>query len=104
MENLQPLDVLKKKVAEIPLPKFEIYQFEKARPYFENLVKQLIPYIRRHEYNLIIGDDVSNRLPTLVLGGLLKEIYQEDKVRPPQILFFAAGITGGDIVKKRKKN
>lgn len=77
--------------AEIQPPEFEIEEFERAKPCFENLVKQLIPAVKNHEYNLIIGDDVSGRLPTLVVGGLIKEIYRREKIDIPQILFFLGG-------------
>jgi len=87
-EKIEPK---KEKEPEIQRPKFEIEEFEEARESFENLTKELTPAIQRHEYNLIIGDDASGRIPTLVIGGLFKEVYKEDKIDPPQILFFAGG-------------
>jgi len=76
------------KEAEIHPPEFKLEEFEQSREEFESLVKQLAPAIKNHEYNIIVGDDASGRIPTLVLGGLMKEIYKKDKVIPPQILFF----------------
>lgn len=78
-----------RKKGEIKIPEFEIEEFEEARANFERLIKELTPAIKRHEYDLIIGDDVSGRLPTLVIGGLFKKIYKKDKISPPQILFLS---------------
>jgi adenine/guanine phosphoribosyltransferase-like PRPP-binding protein len=74
---------------EIPVPEFKLEEFEQSREELESLVKQLMPAIKNHEYNIIVGDDASGRIPTLILGGLMKEIYKKDNATPPQILFFA---------------
>ena len=88
----EKIDTKKIKQPEIQPPEFEIEEFEKARESFENLTKKLTPAIRRHEYNLIIGDDVSGRLPTRIVGDLLRKVYKEDKITVPEIRFFAGGL------------
>lgn len=85
------LEIIKPENREIQVPEFKLEEFEDSREEFEDLVKQLAPAIKNHEYNLVVGDDASGRVPTLVLGGLVKEIYKKDKVDPPQILFFIGG-------------
>jgi len=87
----EKIEQKKEKEAEIQPPEFEIKDFENSRKSFENLIKQLSPAIRNHEYNLLVGDDVSGRIPALILGGVMKDIYKREKIESPQILFF-----GGD--------
>lgn len=66
-------------------------EFEISRAAFEKLLKQLMPALKEHKYNIVIGDDASGRVPTLIFGGLIREINQQDKLEPPKVLFFAAG-------------
>lgn len=87
----EKIETKKEKKPEIQPPEFEIKEFEKARENFENLTEQLTPAIRNHEYNVVIGDDASGRIPALVISGLMKEVYKEDKVISPRILFLAGG-------------
>jgi len=89
MEKFEGEKLKKKKEAEIQSPEFELKEFEDTKEQFTNLIRQLTPAIHSQEYGLVIGDDASARLPTLVIGGLMKEIYNEDKKRSPQILFLA---------------
>lgn len=79
------------KEAEIQSPEFEIEEFEKARENFESLIKELTPAIRNHEYNVVVGDDASGRIPARVISGLMKEVYEEDEVHLPKIKFLAGG-------------
>lgn len=88
-ESEKKLNIKKDNEAEIQPPEFEIEEFEKARESFENLTKELVPALKDHKYDLIIGDDASGRIPTLVIGRLMKEIYREDKAKSPEILFLA---------------
>lgn len=87
-EKIEPK---KEKEVEIQSPKFEIEDFEATQEYFATLTKKLTPALKNHEYNIFIGDDAAGRLPTLVIGGLFKEAYKEDKMLPPKIYFFSAG-------------
>jgi len=95
----EKLEINKEKEAEIEAPEFNIVDFEATKYYFANLAKQLTSAIRNHEYNLVIGDDASGRIPTLVIGGLMKEVYREDKANPPHILF----LTGKSLLKKEEQ-
>lgn len=95
----------KKQETEIQPPKFEIEDFEDSREQFVSLVRQLTPAIDNHEYDLVIGDDASGRLLTLVIGGLIKEVYKKDKIESPKILFLAGGRrTSQDVETQREKN
>lgn len=87
-EKIEPKRIEK---PEIQPPEFNIEAFKESKKSFENLTKELLPAIRSHEYNVVVGDDISGRLPTLVIGGLLRKIYKNDMVPEPRVLFFAAG-------------
>lgn len=78
-------------------------EFESSRAAFEKLSKQLMPALKEHKYNIVIGDDASGRVPTLVLSGLIREINQQDKLKPPKVLFFAAGRRESERIKKKVK-
>jgi hypothetical protein len=56
---------------------------------FEHLVKELGPVI--HKYNTIVGDDVSGRLPTLVIAELTRKKRIQLGLLPPQVFFLNAG-------------
>lgn len=42
-------------------------------------------------YNVIIGDDVSGRIPTLILKGVIDNIYTNKEFTKPTVRFFAGG-------------
>lgn len=54
---------------------------------FCNLINKMKEDIKEHKFDIVIGEDRSGRIPALVVGGLLKLIYAEDKVESPKILF-----------------
>lgn len=70
------------------IPEFELEVFKKSIKNFENSITQLQDKIKNHEYSVVVGDDISGRLPALVIYGLLKRIYKKDGVDQPKILFF----------------
>lgn len=53
----------------------------------KNLMEKLRANIERGEYGLIIGDDASGRIPTLILGEVIKRISKLKSVRDPSIIF-----------------
>ncbi|MBU2564232.1 hypothetical protein KKA23_01495 [Patescibacteria group bacterium] len=89
MKNFEKIETQEK--AEINEPEFELKEFENSKEGFEVLLKKLVPNIKSHKYNLIIGDDTSGRIPTLVFHGLLKKIYKENSIEAPMINFFIGG-------------
>ena len=62
-----------------------------------------MPALKEHKYNIVIGDDASGRVPTLVLSGLIREINQQDNLEPPKVLFFAAGRRDSKRIEKKVK-
>lgn len=104
MKSFEQPRIKKEKEAEIEAPEFEMEDFEATKYHFANLAKQLTPAIYNHEYNLVMGDDASGRIPTLVIGGLMKEIYSEDKVKSPEILFLAGQGLATEGEKKELDN
>ncbi len=67
---------------------------------FEHLILQLGPTI--HEYDTIIGDDVSGRLPTLVIADLARKKRSQMELPSPQIFFINAGSNVTDFDKSQK--
>jgi len=63
---------------------------------FKLLINKLFFDIKNHKYNILIGDDVSGRIKTLIIGGLMKLIYLQDKTKPLDILFLAGSRMSGD--------
>lgn len=68
------------------------YVIEDLRAPTQNILKQLHNQIERGEYTIIIGDDTSGRIPTIIIGGVIKELYGERNFPSPLIRFIAGGI------------
>ena len=56
---------------------------------FEHLISELGPHM--HEYDTIVGDDVSGRLLTLVIADLAGRKRKQMGLPPPQVFFINAG-------------
>jgi len=74
----------------------EDFNFNDLRQPAENILNQLRESIERGEYGLIIGDDASGRLPTLLLSGVLKQIYRERNHKSLSVQFFAGDRSKAD--------
>ncbi len=61
-------------------------EFEKS---FNNLLPQLREQVEARKIKLLIGDDVSGRLPTLALSKALNELYDADQTKHPDVRFVA---------------
>jgi orotate phosphoribosyltransferase len=70
-------------------PKFETEAFQTTYKDFEKLIDKLKENIKNHKYDVVIGDDCSARLVTLVVSELIKKIYKKDGAIPPKTLFIA---------------
>jgi len=57
----------------------------------KKIIEQLQERIEKGEYGIIVGDDASGRVPTLILGGFLKRIYEVKKIPLPKIIFIPGG-------------
>lgn len=56
---------------------------------FENLARNLKQDL--HKYDTLIGDDISGRLPTLVIASLLRQKRKQMNLTPPKVFFINAG-------------
>lgn len=78
---------------ELELP-FKIDEYETSIGVIEDSILQLVVQLRdkfaRGEYYLIIGDDVTGRLPTLVVAGIAKKISKTAGVAFPNVRFIWA--------------
>ncbi|MEK7647285.1 MAG: hypothetical protein AAB378_02855 [Patescibacteria group bacterium] len=54
-------------------PKYNFGQIERLQKSAESLVQQLKEKIDGDEYDMLIGDDVSGRIPTLILRSVINE-------------------------------
>lgn len=56
---------------------------------FENLSRQLKPHLQ--SYNAIVGDDISGRLPTLIVARLANRKMTQAGLAKPSVYFINAG-------------
>ncbi len=83
-------------------------EIEAMREPIENLLEQLREKIDRGEYSLLIGDDVSARIPTLIFRKIFKELYKGLNEKTPETLFVAgsghdnAEISGEKLDNKKR--
>lgn len=64
---------------------------EDLRAPTQKILQQLHKKIEKGEYTIIMGDDTSGRIPTLIIGGVIKELYQENHFPAPLVRFIAGG-------------
>ncbi len=77
----------------------------------KEILRTLRPEIERGTYRVIIGDDASGRLPTLVLGQVIGAVYQKQGLEKPISRFIAGSTqlkekdkTSRDTKKEEVKN
>lgn len=70
----------------------------------EKLLFEIRSSIDRGEYAMIIGDDASGRIPTLIFDRILKSIYRKKGMKEPQTRFFAGSGSGtkGESIREQK--
>lgn len=61
----------------------------------EKIIEQLKADIDSGDIGLIIGDDISGRLPTLIIRGVISKLYQQSGEQSPKTIF----ITGDNTIK-----
>ncbi|MCE9541097.1 phosphoribosyltransferase [Candidatus Kaiserbacteria bacterium] len=69
-----------------------------------SLVSDMKERINGAEYELVIGEDASGRLPALMLGTVLKDVYESRGIRAPMVRFLTSSRPtkeSGDIWEKR---
>lgn len=67
------------------------------------ILAELHEQINGGAYSVIIGDDVSGRVPTLVLAGVIRKIYERDNRLAPEVRFIAGSTWLSDEKKKSEK-
>lgn len=72
--NQDRQDVVFEEVAELELP-------------IKIIIEKIQSRIEAGEYGLIIGDDASGRIPTLILGNFIKKISEQRGLYKPNIIF-----------------
>jgi len=65
--------------------------FEDTKQDFAHLVEQISEGIKEGRWTTILGDDVSGRLPALVIGKIIARYNREHGINPPKRIFFAGG-------------
>lgn len=74
--------------------KIENEEIEELREPIKNLLEQMRPKIDSAEYSLLIGDDASGRIPTLIFRKIFKELYQDSGEKTPETIFIAGSGAG----------
>src|SRR3989344_105859 len=68
------------------------------------ILKDILPNIEKGDYQLIIGDDASGRIPTLIFDKFIKAVYKEKGFNASQTIFFAGSSflwsRGGEPMEK----
>src|SRR3989344_9337060 len=67
-----------------------------------NILEKLRPELERGEYRLIIGDDASGRIPTRIVGEVIKKL-SEERGFPRPLVRFIAGSTFMDQNRRSEK-
>lgn len=79
----QEIKALGKDPVSIKLP--EIAELEES---MRQLLRELLPHIRSGEYSLLIGDDISGRIPTLLIRKFINTIRTENGQKEIPTYFF----------------
>lgn len=84
------------KKEEVKLTEREKMALEQLREPLAKMLEALRPQIENGDYDALIGDDASGRIPTLIMGEAIKQIYQEKGYEPPLVRFIAgsSGLEG----------
>lgn len=68
----------------------QLEEVEELRTPIKNILDQLRSEIDSGTYKIILGDDASGRIPTIIFGNVLSSIYLEKDSKVPQIRFIPA--------------
>ncbi|MES3031862.1 MAG: hypothetical protein V4699_01310 [Patescibacteria group bacterium] len=96
-EQLPETEAVVVKEGTITLP--EIIELEEP---IKNIIEQIRVRIENGEYGLIISDDVSGRIPALILGGFIKRISELKKVCNPNLLFIPGNLDSSQYIPMRQ--
>lgn len=92
-ENWQDFQKFGVKPEDIKAMKLETVEnaFEDTKEDFARLIEQLAEGIKDGRWTTILGDDVSGRLPALVIGKIITHYNKEHSLKLPNRIFFAGG-------------
>ncbi len=76
---------------------------KELRKPIQQILQQLSTRINRGEYTLIIGDDASGRIPTLIFKEVINDVYNEKRRENPKTLFFAGSGRRGIMSQEKRK-
>lgn len=65
------------------------FNFEDLREPSMRILEGIRDHINHGSYRMIIGDDASGRIPTLLFSGVIKNAYQTTGHTPAEVRFFA---------------
>ena len=72
----------------------------------KKIIEKIKDRIEGGEYGLIIGDDAGGRIPTLILGGFIQKISENEARQKPSLIFIPGkqalkgGLEGRPLLKK----
>src|SRR3990167_11536940 len=84
LEKSDEREVVFKEVAELELP-------------IKIIIEKIRTRIENGEYGLIIGDDASGRIPTLILGNFIKKVSEQKGLDKPNIIFIPGAFISGSF-------
>ena len=80
-------EIIFEEVAELELP-------------IKIIIEKIKSRIENGEYGLIVGDDASGRIPTLILGNFIKKVSELKEVNTPNIIFIPGKLISISIFDK----
>jgi len=105
----EPDDESQKSIIEVT-PKEVLRDFERIKTIIDSLERpiasildDLSPAIERGEYSVIIGDDASGRIPTLIINDVLRSLYEDTNIPPPLVRFIAGSRHAVDTARTTKE-
>lgn len=90
-------------VEDTRLEKIENAVIQELEVPLKMILIELYDRINSGAYGVIIGDDVSGRIPARILGGVVKGIYERNHRAAPEVRFIAGSTWLSDEEKKREK-
>lgn len=97
---------IKPAVEETDKREIKYLEVKELRQPMIKLLRDLREQIDSGKYQLIVGDDDSGRIPTLIFDKVVRAIYEEQGYPMPETIFFAGEkrklLSGPEKIKERK--
>ncbi|MBT6691200.1 hypothetical protein HOB10_02630 [Candidatus Parcubacteria bacterium] len=77
---------------------------EELRDPLSKIIEQVLEKIKQGKYGLIIGDDASGRIPTIILSRFMNKVSNHLNTAKPKVGFFtgSSGLTSKQIESKKE--